>query len=242
MKISSTLFAFIFFSTAYAEDWSYNFNVNQSLSYDDNVTMSQDPQGSIVYELIPNLTFLYRTEVIELQADASYGIQRYTDIEDFDFNLQKYSLKGAYSTEKSKFGLSASYSLLPSRSTAEEDSGDFDSTSDKETKTVAPFISYDLTESDTLSLEAVYTENTFSEGDFGDNKHEKIDFAWKHDWTQQYKTKINLFFSRYEFINGRSNAAINTTAKTENKTTSNNFGINFASIFLLSDRWTITGE
>ncbi len=242
MKILITLFTFIFSSIAYAEDWAYNFNLSKSLYYDDNVTMRQDPQGSFAYELIPNLTVLYQTEIFELQADASYGYQEYTDIDGFDFSLQQYGLKGTYFTENSQFGLSASYSLLPTIRTAEEDSGEFNLTSDKETKRIAPFISYNLTESDILGIEAVYLENSFSENDFGDNKQKQIDLTWQHIWTQQYTSSISLFYSRFEFMDGRSNAARNTIAKTENKTTSNNYGINFASTYRFSDRWTIQGE
>lgn len=232
--------AAIFCSDLDAAEWAVSGNLNQSLSYNDNVRMlPQDPEASIIYILTPTLDFARKTEAWDVQGSVSYGLQHYTDIEEFDNNPQKYALSTAYRTERSNMGLSAAYSIAPSQDFAEQDTGDFSSNVNRESFTVTPTYAYRLTELDSLIGSASYSKSTYSSGGsdnngvdfnnfFNNNENKSINIGWQRQWNERFMQSISVFYSNYKSI-GQVSA------------NSDSYGINLSSSYQLSEKWQFSG-
>ena len=162
------LFPLISIFPANAAEWSVDANINQDISYDDNVTMREEEEGSFIYNLTPVVNFSHKTDVSEISANASYGFQHFFDIEALDFReRQRYGVEGEYSlTERMTWGLSADYSIAPGRDSAEEDSGIFGDSTDRTAYSILPSISYKLSEQDNLMLFGGYTDTSYSDPEF----------------------------------------------------------------------------
>jgi long-subunit fatty acid transport protein len=169
------LFPLISIFPANAAEWSVDANINQDISYDDNVTMREEGEESFIYTLTPVVNFAHKTEVSEISANASYGFQNFFDTSLGFRERQRYGVEGEYSlTERMTWGLSADYSVTPSRDAAQEDSGIFDDDTDRTAYSILPSISYKLTEQDNLMLFGGYTDASYTEPTFDFKKEEKF--------------------------------------------------------------------
>jgi|GEM_PF-664687 len=238
-RIALIISAAIFCSDLDAAEWTVSGNLNQSLSYNDNVRMlSQNPEASAIYVLTPTLNFARKTEVWDVQGSASYGLQHYTDIEELNNNPQNYGLSTAYRTERSNTGLSASYSVLPSQNFAEQDTGNFASNASRENISVTPSYSYQFTELDSLISSASYSKSTYSNAGFGNNgadfnnfnnnETKSINVGWQRQWSELFMQSISVFYSNYEST-GQVSAS------------SDSYGINLSSSYQLSEKWQFSG-
>ncbi|MDQ7090841.1 MAG: hypothetical protein Q9M50_09370 [Methylococcales bacterium] len=216
--------------TVHSAEWSMDAKIKQSTSYDDNVRMEENGKGSLIYKLTPALNFSHKTEISEISGSINYGIQRYLSISSFNQDSQKYQLKGNYKTERSYWSGNVSLNMAPVRNTAEEDSGNFTSNAEKMTRSVALFYAYQLTELDRLTLLPSYSENTYSKGDFSDNKNSNISLAWSHEWTERYSSSISVFYSTFSSQNS-------TRA-----TLSNSYGINYSSTYWWSENLQLSSS
>lgn len=235
----------LFPSVLQAAEWSLKGSLDQSLGYDDNVRMlSKDSlfpgsRGSFKYRIIPVLTFLHKTEVSEIQADASYGTQIYTDIPQFDQDIQNYSLSGLYKTARFDWGLSTNLSVTPARNTAALNSGDFNTNSDRTSWSVSPSVSYKIDELNSIILSPSYSETSFTSSgssptnstNFRNNTSTNIGLAWQRLWNERYTSNVNFFYSNF--------SSPRTTAIGES--TFDSVGINFSNTYVWSQNWNIDG-
>ncbi len=230
-------------------EWSLKGSVDQNLSYDDNVFMQVNPQRSFKYMIIPVLTFQHKTDVSEVNANASYGTQLYTDIEGFDQDIQNYGLRGLYKTERFDWGLTSSFSVTPTRNTAVQNSGVFNNKSESNTWSVSPSVSYKLNDIDSIILSPSYSETTFTAsgsatanpGAFNNNFNNysaaNVNLAWQRLWSERYISAVGLFYSRYDSqppVNAQGGAAALPTSF-------DSVGINFSNTYLWSDNWKLIG-
>jgi hypothetical protein len=222
-------------------EWSLKGSVDQSLSYDDNVRMQANPQGSFRYRIVPVLTFLHKTDVSEIKANATYGTQVYTDIPQFDQDIQNYGLSGLYKTERFEWGVASNFSVTPSRNTAVQDSGDFSNNSDRTHWSVSPSVSYRIDEVNNLILSPSYSESTFSSGtdsannsNFRNNTTYNISLAWQRVWTERYLSALNLFYSNFD-------SPGNTNAGLASSSTFDSVGINLSNDYLWSENLKLQG-
>jgi hypothetical protein len=229
---------------SYAAEWSLKGSVDQSLGYDDNVRMQITPQGSFKYMIVPVLTFLHKTDVSEIHANATYGTQVYTDIPQFDQDIQHYGLGGLYKTERFDWGLNSSFSSTPSRNTAVQDSGVFNNNSNRNTWSVSPSVSYKIDEINSLILSPTYTETTYSgsgssnitsgNNAFRNNKTTNINLAWQRLWTERYSSTASLFYSNSNFQGGNNGGSGASSSF-------DSVGINLSNAYSWSENWKLDG-
>jgi hypothetical protein len=238
-RIALVIGAVIFCSGLDAAEWTVNGNVDQSLSYNDNVRMlSQNPEASAIYVLTPTFNFARKTEAWDIIGNASYGVQHYTDIEELNQNPQSYGLSTAYRTERSNTGLSASYSIAPSQNFAEQDTGNFASNASRENITVTPTYSYRFTELDSLTGSASYSKSTYSNdgsdsngtgfNNFNDNENKSVNIGWQRQWSEVFMQSISVFYANYKSTGQMSSS-------------SDSYGINLSSSYQLSEKWQFNG-
>ncbi len=181
-----------------AAEWAVDADVLQSLSYDDNVILREEAEGSFIYNITPIVSFYHRTDSSELTANASYGYQHFFDIPTFNREHQEYGLDWQYNMDRLKWGLATTYSIAPSRDTAEEDSGDSETDADKTYFFISPSVSYQLTELDRLSLSANYSDNSYSTSEFADSVSKRVNLTWSHKWTNRLRNSVNIFYSMFD--------------------------------------------
>ncbi len=190
------------------------------------------------------LTFQHKTDVSELHADALYGTQIYTDIPDLDQDIQNYGAGGVYKTERFDWGLTANYSVTPSRNTARTSSGVFNTNSDREEWSIKPSITFKIDEIDSIVLTPSYSETTFSNtanadpndfnNDFNNYDATNIDLAWKRYWSVPYNSEVSLFYSNFNSTPQRQNSQSVASSF-------DSMGINFANTYSWSDNWKVLG-
>jgi predicted porin len=212
-----------------AAEWKMESSINQSLSYDDNFRMAEEPVGSLIYQLTPTLNLARKTEVWDAATEASYGVQSYSDSATQDQNPQRYGFNTQYRTERSSLGLGSSYSITPTRNTALLDSGNFVSDAVGENWSVTPSYSYKMTELDSLTASAIYSKTTYSTGDFSNNDNQSINLGWQRQWSERLNYSVAAFYSKFESQQSSSNVS------------SDSYGINLSTNYMLSELWQLNG-
>lgn len=234
-------------------EWSLKGSVDQSLLYDDNVLMleknqpSRESRGSFQYRIIPVLTFQHKTDVSEIHANALYGTQIYTDIKGLDQNIQNYGIGGIYKTKRFDWGLAANLSITPSRNTAVQNSGVFNTNSEMTTWSVSPSLSYKIDDINSLILSPTYSETTFTNpgsstvnsgvfnNNFNNNDSTRIDLTWQRLWTERYTSGVSLFYSNYN----TQQLQLGSISGLSTPSSFDSIGINFSNAYLWSEKWKL---
>jgi len=214
-------------SIAQAAEWKVDAAIKQNISFDDNVKMTEKAENSLIYALTPTINFSRRTEVSAINAKINYGIQRYLSIKELNRNLQRYDLSGDYLTARSFWKLALFLSITPARDTAVQDSGNFSSNATKLTRSIAPLVTYQVTERDRLIVSPSYSKVTYSSSDFSDYNNSRINFSWEHQWTERYSNAVNWFYSTFDSINLGDNIT--------RETTSSSYGVNLSTTYWWSE-------
>jgi OMPG-porin 1 family len=218
-------------------EWTLKGSLDQSLGYDSNVRMQPDPQGSFKYMIVPVLTFLRKTDITEIQADATYGTQVYTEIPQFNQDIQHYGLRGLYKAEKLDWAVESSYSITPSRNNAVQDSGNFNSNATSDTWSVSPSVSYKIDELNSLILSPSYSETSFTNASASDNfrnrSNTNVNLAWQRLWTERYSSTVSFFYSNFK------SQQISSTVQSDFAFDS--VGINLSNFYSLSENWKLDG-
>lgn len=170
----------------------------------------------------------------DIEADASYGLQTYTNKNVQDQKLQNYGLSTVYKTSHSNLGLNTNYSITPTRNTALESSGNFASNASSENWSISPSYSYKLTGRDSLTGSASYSKTTYSSTDFNssnstagfnDSENQSINLGWQGTWTERLDFSVSPFYSNFK------------SALSE----SSSYGINLSSNYAVSKQWILSG-
>lgn len=214
-----------------AAEWSLTSSLNPSTSYDDNVFLSQDADSSVHYAITPTLTVNRIVENMVASLSVGYQIDRYTSLSsDNDTENPFIRFKGSYNTERSQYGLSASYTEATSRSTALEDTGDFSTQSINRTRSISPSFSYQWTERDTLSLNGSYQERLSSTTSFSNTETKSITTGWQHQFSERLSAGLNGTISNYK--------SDGLTLSTDD----DNYNLSTSFDYAFSELWSLTGN
>lgn len=211
-----------------AEEWLLNGALSQSLGYQDNVRMRQQAQGSYEYFLTPTLNAFKKDVDWSVGGTASYGLREYTEIKGMSNSPQSYSAMGDYRTERSRWGLNASYSESQSRTTAETDTGDFSSTATVIGRSVSPSYSYSLNATDSINLSGSYYDSVYSGRSFSNNAGESMSLGWQRQWSSLLTQSVSSFYSHNAF-----------SGRTQGSTDS--YGVNVMLAYQFSPLWDVKG-
>jgi len=213
-----------------AAEWSLTSTLAPSFNYDDNVFMSENEQGSVQYLLSPTLSIKRALETSEIDLSVGYNINRYVSFSELDRQDPFARLNSTFSTERSNYGLAASYQQSSSRSTAEEDTGDFTTESSLTTETISPSYSYQLTERNLLSIGGSYSTRTYSTTDFSDNEIKSLNSGWQHQFSERLSGGLTASVSNYQ-----SDGVTGTTDD-------DNYSLSTTMTYRLSELWQVNGQ
>ncbi len=233
-------------SVAQATEWSLTSTLNPSVKYNDNVFLSEDAQASMHYALTPNVTVSRADENAAASLSAGYQIDRYSSLSsDNDTENPFIRFNSSYNTERSQYGLSASYTEATSRSTALEDSGDFTSQAINRTRSISPSYRYQLSERDSLMLNGLYSERLSSTIDFSDTETRSMSAGWQRQFSERLSAGLTATIANY-----KSDNALNLSTDDDDYSLSTTFNYSWTELWdiggsigirrLESERTTIT--
>lgn len=209
-----------------------------TFSYDDNVLLDEDSYSSFKTQIRPTLKLSRLKENSNLSFNTGLNVERYTDLKDLDREDPFANFSTGWNTERSSYGLSASYSEDAQRSIADEDTGDFSSNTTVESTNISPTYSYQLTEKDSIYGRYTYSERTYSDSglsdnSFGtnlsDNKTHSLTGGWQHSITERLNGGLALTYATYE-------------AEGIQKSEYDTYNFSITSSYLLSEKWSISGQ
>jgi hypothetical protein len=158
---------------------------NPTLEYDDNVLMRDDnKEGSFIFSVQPTINAEYKTETFSLGTQFGYKFARYNQLSRLNESEPFIQINSIKTDARSTLQLNLAYSEDLSRNTASEDSGNFDSDTLITARSVTPSYSYNLTERDTVSLSASYSDREYS-NEFSDNNTKSLSASWNRNVTER---------------------------------------------------------
>jgi hypothetical protein len=232
---------------AFADEWQVSGLVDQSMGYDDNVTMRPDPlnQGSFWYRITPVLNLIHRTEATEIKTNATYGTQVYSDIPSFSQDFQNYGLDSIFKTEMIDWKLGFNYSITPTRNLGYQ-TGNFSSAAFNESWSINPAMIIKLNDIDKLIFSPGYSESSFTRQsgtdpadintNFRDYNTIDMSLTWQRLWSERYNSTVSLFGSILDSQSGNQNSLDNIR-----DLSNTSVGINFGNNYLIDEKWIIDG-
>jgi len=214
-----------------AAEWSLSGTVDPSLEYDDNVFMRDtDKLGDYHATMRPTLKIMHKLENTETSLSTGYVLDRYDALSELDTDNPFVSINTQYNTQRSQWGLDVSYAESTSRDDAADDTGDFETNSISTTESISPSFSYQLTERDTLLVNASYSTQEYSTADFSNSRNRQLSTSWQHQFTERFNGGVSLSFG-----NNKSNSL---TSFTDDDT----YNISLTTDYDLSEVWGINGS
>lgn len=217
-------------STAQAAEWSLTATLNPSVKYDDNVFMAEDETDSFHYAISPTAVIGRVQDTSDTSLSLGYVIDRYSSLSFLDKENPFIRFDSSYRTERSSWGLEASYVESSSRTDAADDTGDFRTESSVKTETISPSYSYQITERDSLSIGGSYSQKTFSTTDFSDSKSRSLNTGWQHQFSERLSAGLNLSASNFQ--------SDGLTTSTDD----DNYNLSTSLNYDLSELWNIGGN
>lgn len=214
-----------------ASEWSLTATLNPSLKYDDNIFMSEnDPTSSVKYAISP--TAIIQREQANSNASLNFGyvLNRYKTLRNLNTDDPFIRFNSGYQTERSNWGLSASFKESSSRSSAAEDTGDFTTESTVTTETLSPSFSYQVTERDSIFINSGYSQRTYSTTDFSDSESLSLTTGWQHQFTERFNGGLNVSVTESE-SKGLASSTENT-----------NYNLSTSLNYELSELWSMGGN
>jgi hypothetical protein len=184
--------------STYAAEWTADIQANPTFGYDDNILLEEDEQGSLEYSIAPTLVLGRAVENLSSFLSLGYSIERFSSVSGLDSENPFARFNGNYSTERTQFGLSASYAEDNTRNEAFEDNGDFSTGATSRTRSISPSISYELTERDTLTSNFNYSERQYSSEDFSDNETKSLSVGWSRRFTERFSGGLNSSVTNFQ--------------------------------------------
>ena len=223
----------------WAAEYVVGAEFSPTFSYNDNVRLSEEKEGSFLTRIQPTL-LLSRAEANSMITfNTGLIVERYAQLSDLDREDPFANFSGSWNTERSAYGFSAGYSERAQRSIAEEDTGDFASNATVESINLAPTYSYQLTEKDSIYSSYNYSERKYSDTasdidnplgtTFNDNTTHTLTGGWQRAWTERFTAGLALTYAMYE-SEGIQQSEYDT------------YNLAVTSSYLLTEKWTISGQ
>lgn len=212
--------------------WSLQPTLNPSFEYDDNISMeATDKESSLKYSLRPTIISGYETERTKISLSTGYSIERFSSTERESQSNPFLQLNTNRSFQRSSLRFGLSFREDAFRDTAEEDTGNFSSTTVVKTQSFSPTYSYNVTERDSLIVNLGYVKREYSTNEFRDNDTKSASVSWLHQFSERVNGFTSFSSSKYESGNSDNSSS-------ENKNHNFSVGLDYQ----LTERWLLSGE
>lgn len=234
MKINviTTVLAVTLFqvNVAKAAEYIIGADFTPTFSYDDNIQLQENEEGSFATKITPTLRFSRSVENGSIGFNTGYRVERYASLSELDRQDPFANFSTSYNTERSNYGLKAGYTERAQRSIADEDTGDFSSNATVITKSLAPNYQYQFTERDFAYTSLNYSDRTYDTGGFSDNESLSLTGGWRRNLSERLTGGLALTYSQYE----------SESEFLESEYDSYNLSV--TSTYMMSERWSFSGQ
>lgn len=234
MKINviTTVLAVTLFqvNVAKAAEYIIGADFSPTLSYDDNVELQEDEEGSFVTKITPTLLLSRSVENGSIALNTGYRVERYTSLSELDRQDPFANFSTSYNTERSNYGLNAGYSERAQRSIADEDTGDFSSNATVTTKSLAPTYQYQFSDRDFAYTSLNYSERTYDTSGFSDNESISLTGGWRRNLSERLTGGLALTYSEYDSESDRIESEYDS------------YNLSVTSTYMMSERWSFSGQ
>lgn len=186
--------------------------------YEDNLRLQSKPsRDNWISTVSPSLTFGYLADDNELKSSFRWNELIYHGESELDFSEKIADINHLFKGERFKTDISANYSEESSINTQLDltGSGDVQTQVPRTTRSIAPNVSYNLTEKDTLQLGFAYVDVAFDRKPnlinpirYSDYDNTQYSATVAHVFTERFSA--NLSASYAEFSSGNGNIPINS--------------------------------
>ncbi|MAP27322.1 MAG: hypothetical protein CL578_00295 [Alteromonadaceae bacterium] len=225
--LTATLFQSPF---ANAAEYIIGADFSPTFSYDDNVELREEEEGSFVTKITPTLLLSRSVENGSIALNTGYRVERYASLSELDRQDPFANFSTSYNTERSNYGLNAGYSERAQRSIADEDTGDFSSNATVTSKSLAPSYQYQFTERDFAYTSLNYSERTYDTGGFSDNESISLTGGWRRNLSERLTGGLAMTYSEYESESERIESQYDS------------YNLSVTSTYMMSERWSFSGQ
>ncbi|MBS4052500.1 MAG: hypothetical protein KGZ69_15065 [Methylomonas sp.] len=225
----------VFSHNCHAFDWLFEPNFGASERYTDNLRMQIEPiRDNLITRLSPGVLLGYMAENHALNADFKWNELIYHGESELDFSEKIADISQKYTGERFAAGLSARYAEQSTINTQLDldGSGDLQVQIPKTTRSVAPNITYNLTERDALQFSYNYTDVGFTKSpglnlsrNFSDYTNQQFSSSLMHTFSE--RLSVNLSGAYVEFSSSGENPTVSnpfpTTSSFSQKSSTLNY-------------------
>lgn len=186
-------------AAASATDYSASAAIDSSVSYNDNLRMTQSDKTAVrKYQVVPTLSLNADTETSSFRLQSIFYFNYY-DKSEFNSNDQNIGVAYSKKFESSEVGVNANL-VRDSTITSEElGSGRIGDTAERtDIYQVAPYWSYYLNETNLLQLTSSYTQQNYKSRNYIGYKQYGGGLDWIHVYNERLKLVTSANYSKYE--------------------------------------------
>ncbi len=184
---------------AYAAEWSVESSADLTGQFDDNIRLSATDKQSVFGAIFqPRVNVRRRSPIWDLNFKADLRIARYTEDSTLNSEDPRLLLDSRYRTQRGEFQLDGEASRTSTLITEEADTGNFTTTTERNLFRLAPSWSYRVTELDTISIGAGWTEAIFESDALNDYRNLAANVGWARQVTEADVVSVNFIADRFE--------------------------------------------
>ena len=178
---------------AYAAEWSAEGSASLTGKFDDNIRLSSTNEQSVFGAIFaPYLNVRRRSPIWDMNFKADLSIARYTEDSNLDSEDPRLRADVRYRTQLGLIRLEGEASRASTLVTEETDTGNFETTTQRNLFRLAPSWSYLVTELDTISIGAGWTDVSYESGALNDYRSFVANAGWARQVTQADVVSVNL--------------------------------------------------
>ena len=173
-------------------------SASSSVDYDNNVTMSENPQSVWRYSIVPNYRAELNDDLNRWFANGSINIQRSSDrILSIDREDPTVGVGWSRELYRGNFTLTGNYSRSSTRVTELQSIGLLSTDASSVVKNISADWSQSLTDRIILSLEGGYSKSSFTGGGLTDFSSKSLNSSMSYEWSERFRPFINLGYTTY---------------------------------------------
>lgn len=213
-------------SNSHALDLFFEPDFSFKERYEDNLRMQFNPsRGNLISTLSPGAMFGYLADDNELRTNLNWNHLAYHGESALDFDEKLANLNHQYQAERFKTDLAASYTEQSSINTQLDltGSGDVNTQLARTTQSIAPGVTYNLTEKNALQLGYNYVDVSFDKHpnlNFSDYSNQQLSATAIHNYSQRLSFNFSGAYSEFNSA-GETASPILTTSFSQKSTTLN---------------------
>jgi hypothetical protein len=183
---------------AYANEWTAEGSASLTGTFDDNIRLSATNSQSVFGAIFaPYLAVHGRSPLWDMKFMADLSISQYTEDSNLNSEDPRLRLDARYKTQLGLLRLEGEASRASTLVTEVADTGNFTTTTQRNLIRLAPSWSYSVTELDTISIGAGWTEVDYESNALNDYRSFNAYTAWARQVTQADVVSLSLSGSHF---------------------------------------------